>query len=151
MKKTMTIGSATALALAAIGGTAYAQDAGDTDVETEAPEPNGAIVTREDIVEERDVLDENGDPVVDENGVAVTETVTTGFVQTVDTPSGNFHTIIKEDGSRAIVEHERAERPAKAERVAKAERPERPEKPEKPERPERPEKPEKPEKPGRPG
>lgn len=157
MKKTMAIGSAAALALVAIGGSAYAQDAGDTDtdagtdVETEAPESNGAIVTREDIVEEREVVDENGDPVVDENGVAVTETVTTGFVQTVETPSGNIHTITKENGSRAIVEHQRAERPEKAERVAKAERPERPERPEKPEKPERPEKPEKPEKPGRPG
>lgn len=155
MKKTMTIGSAAALALAAIGGSAYAQDTGDTDtgtdVETEAPESNGAIVTREDVVEEREVVDENGDPVVDENGVAVTETVTTGFVQTVETPSGNIHTITKEDGSRAIVEHQRAERPEKAERVAKAERPEKPERLEKPEKPERPEKPEKPEKPGRPG
>ena len=62
-----------------------------------------------------------------------------------------FISITKEDGSRAIVEHQRAERPEKAERVAKAERPERPERPEKPEKPERPEKPEKPEKPGRPG
>lgn len=150
MKKTAIMGSMAFATAAAMGTVAIAQDEGGTDVEVEETEPNGAIVTREDIVEEREVVDENGDPVLDENGQPVVETVTTGWVQTVETPSGNIHTITKEDGSRAIVTHERpekGEKPAKVERVAKAERPD---KPEKPDRPEKPEKPAKPEKPGRP-
>ncbi len=161
MKKLMMTGTAVALA---IGGmtSLSAQDEGAEGTEA-VEQVNGAIVTRENIDEERVVLDEEGnpvfvldadgnpvqalddlgEPVVDANGNPVyqtaTETVTLGFTQTVETPSGNVHTITKQDGSRAIVTHERPE---------KAERAERPEKPEKPERPEKPEKPERPGKPG---
>lgn len=161
MKKLMMTGTAVALA---IGGmtSLSAQDEGAEGTEA-VEQVNGAIVTRENIDEERVVLDEEGnpvfvldadgnpvqalddlgEPVVDADGNPVyqtaTETVTLGFTQTVETPSGNVHTITKQDGSRAIVTHERPE---------KAERAERPEKPEKPERPEKPEKPERPGKPG---
>lgn len=164
MKKLMMTGTAVALA---IGGmtSLSAQDEGTEGTEA-VEQVNGAIVTRENIDEERVVLDEEGnpvfvldadgnpvqalddlgEPVVDADGNPVyqtaTETVTLGFTQTVETPSGNMHTLTKQDGGRAIVTHERPE---------KAERAERPEKPEKPERPERPEKPEKPERPGKPG
>lgn len=164
MKKLMMTGTAVALA---IGGmtSLSAQDEGAEGTEA-VEQVNGAIVTRENIDEERVVLDEEGnpvfvldadgnpvqvlddlgEPVVDADGNPVyqtaTETVTLGFTQTVETPSGNMHTITKQDGGRAIVTHERPE---------KAERAERPEKPEKPEKPERPEKPEKPERPGKPG
>lgn len=145
MKKLLMAGTAVALAMG--GMTAlHAQDQGtDGTEEAETAESNGAIVTRENVEEERDVLDENGDPVLNEDGTTQTETVTTGFTQTVETPSGNVHTITKEDGGRAIVTHERAERPEKAEK------PEKPEKPERPEKPDRPERPEKPERPGKPG
>lgn len=143
----------------AIGGTTLvaAQDAGDgTETGAEGVEDTamGAIVVREDLLEtvtDEDgnpvqAVDENGDPIFDENGEQVNETVVTGFVQTVETPSGNIHTITKEDGSRAIVTHEFANKP---ERLARAEKPERPERLEKPERPEKPEKPERPDRPGR--
>ena len=152
MRKLIISSSLVALALA--GMTALrAQDA--EPVEPVEETTNGAIVTREALVEQ--ATDENGEPIpvlnadgtqaTDEDGNLLFETVTTGFTQTVETPSGNVHTITKEEGSRAIVTHERPERMARAE---KPERPERPEKPEKPDRPEKPEKPERPEKPGRP-
>lgn len=148
MKKFLMAGTAAALAMGGLTAVS-AQDQGpDGTEETETTPNNGAIVTRENTEEERDVLDENGDPVVNEDGTTQTETVTTGFTQTVETPSGNVHTITKEEGARAMVTHERAERPQRAEKPEKAEKPERPEKPEKPDRPEKPEKPERPGKPG---
>lgn len=159
MKKIAILGSAIAFA---VGGAqvAVAQDA-DTP-ETGEETSNGAVVTRDNITEQAvdengdpiPVLDGDGNPVLDDDGNPVYETVTVGFVQTVETPSGHRHTITKEDGSRAIVTHEFADRPeraARADRPARAERPERPERPEKPERPERPEKPDRPERPERPG
>jgi hypothetical protein len=115
MKKLFMTGTAVALA---IGGmtSLSAQDKGtDGAEEAVTTESNGAIVTRENIEEEREVLDKNGDPELNEDGTPRTETVTTGFTQTVETPSGNVHTIIKEDGGRAIVTHERADRPEKSE------------------------------------
>ena len=176
MKKLLMTGTALALA---IGGmtSLSAQDEGAEGTEgTQAVEKaNGAIVTRDNIDEERAVLDDEGnpvlvvdadgnpvqalddlgEPVVDADGNPVfqtaTETVSIGFTQTVETPSGNAHTITKTDGSRAIVTHERPEKTERAEKAEKPERPERPERPEKPEKPERPEKPEKPERPGKPG
>ena len=99
-----------------------AQDIGSEGPEEAIEENNGAVVTRENIEEEREVLDENGDPVLNDDGTTQTEVVTTGFTQTVETPSGNVQTITKEDGSRAIVTHERPER---AERAEKPEKPER--------------------------
>jgi hypothetical protein len=144
MKKLLIASTAVALA---IGGmtSLSAQDAGTDGTDDAAATPStGAIVTRENIEEERDVVDENGNPVLNDDGTTQTETVKTGFTQTVETPSGNVTTITKEAGSRAIVTHERPDRPEKA---AKAERPE---KPEKPSRPEKPEKPSKPDRPGRP-
>jgi hypothetical protein len=151
MKKLFMAG--TAVALAIVGMTSLsAQDNGTDGAEgAETTQSNGAIVTRENIEEEREVLDDNGDPVLNEDGTPRTETVTTGFTQTVETPSGNVHIITKEDGGRAIVTHERADRPEKPSKPERASKPERPERPEKPERPDRPEKPEKPERPGKPG
>jgi len=158
MKKIIIGGPIAVMALAA-GSVALAQDSVDgTDTEAAEETSNGAIVVREDITEDVvdeegnpvPALDDNGDPVLDDDGNPVFETVTTGFVQTVETPSGNIHTITKEEGSRAIVTHEFADRPERAARAERPERPEKPEKPEKPERPERPEKPERPDKPGRP-
>jgi len=137
MTKYLLIGSAALLSLATVSP-ASAQDAEEPDTPETTDETNGAIVTREATTEEVAVLDENGDPVLDEEGNPVMETVTIGFVQTVETPSGNFHTITKPDGGPAVVEHEFAERPEKPERAERAERPERPEKPEKPSRPDRP-------------
>jgi len=153
MKKILAVTSAAILSLSAA---AYAQEEGGEGVEgtegVEGPEEtgNGAIVTRTDITEDGDPVldDETNEQVTDDDGNPVFEQVVTGFVQTVETPSGIVHTITKEDGSRAYVEHDRSghrnadkfERVAKAERVEKAEKPERPEKPEKPERPEKPEK-----------
>lgn len=161
MKKLILASSATLFSLAAATG-ALAQDSdGPETPETEDVEDagNGAIVTREELVEQ--VTDEDGNPVpifnedgtqaTDEDGNLLFETVSVGFVQTVETPSGNVHTITKEDGSRAIVTHEFANKPERVARAEKPEKPERPEKPEKPERPEKPEKPERPEKPARPG
>ena len=111
----------------------------DTETEVEIVESNGAVVTRAAITEDVEIVDENGDPVLDAEGNPTYETVETGgWVQTVETPSGNRHTITKVEGERAVVTHE------KAERVARADRPEKPERPAKPERPEKPEKPERP-------
>ena len=89
------------------------------------------------------VLDENGVQKVDEEGNPIFEERSTGFTQTVETPNGIVHTVTKEDGSRAVVTHDRTGRtsPERAQRPERAERPEKPEKPEKPERPEKPEKP----------
>jgi hypothetical protein len=188
MKKLLMTGTAVALA---IGGmtSLSAQDDGAAETEgTEAVEEgNGAIVTRENIEEERVVLDEEGNPVfvqavgedgagiVDEEGnpvfvqvvdgdgklvedadgnpvyQTVTETVTIGFTQTVETPSGNVHTITKEDGSRAIVTHERPEKAERADKAEKPDRPDKPERPDKPDKPDRPDKPDKPDRPGKPG
>lgn len=151
MKKLFMAGTAMAFAIGGITSLS-AQDIGAEGPEEVVEENNGAIVTRENIEEEREVLDESGDPVLNDDGTTQTEIVTTGFTQTVETPSGNVHTIAKEDGSRAIVTHERPERPeraAKPEKPERAEKPERPERPEKPEKPERAEKPERPDKPGR--
>src|SRR3546814_925630 len=137
MRNILYIGAAALLSLATVTA-ANAQDTEEPDPPETTDEANGAIVTREATTEERQVLDENGDPLLDEEGNPVMETVTTGFVQTVETPSGNFHTITKPDGGPAVVEHEFAERPERPERAERAERPERPEKPEKPSHPDRP-------------
>ena len=131
---------------------AFAQDADDgTEPETTEDASSGAIVTREEIVVDRldedgnpiPVLDEDGNQLLDDDGNPVFETGAVGFVQTVETPSGNVHQITKEDGSRAIVTHDLANKPDRIERA------ERPEKTDRPERPDRPEKPEKPDRPGR--
>ena len=143
MKKLALVALPTALTMAVVAPVALAQeDTGtDTDTTTETAETNGAIVTREAVTEEREVLDEDGNPVLDADGNPTFETVELGWTQTVETPSGNVHTITKIEGERAVVTHEKAERIARAERPAKPERPEKPEKPEKPERPERPDRP----------
>lgn len=162
MKNAVLFSSAIAVAMSG-ANVGLAQDAGDgTDTGSTERTSNGAIVTREEIVEQAvdengepiPVLDDEGNPVVDEEGNPVFETVAVGFVQTVSTPSGNIHTVTKEDGSRAIVTHEFANRPervARAERIERPDRPDRPQRPDRPERPEKPEKPERPERPNRPG
>jgi hypothetical protein len=141
MKKLFMAGTAMAFAIGGITSLS-AQGIVDEAPEEVVEENNGAIVTRENIEEERKVLDESDVPVLNDDGTTQTEIVTTGFTQTVETPSGNVHTITKVDGSRAIVTHER---PEKAERADKAEKPDRPDKPE------RPDKPDKPDRPGKPG
>jgi hypothetical protein len=161
--KTMLSLAAASIALA-VPQTAIAQDTDGSDPDVEAQEEaNGAIVTREEITEERGLFDENGDPVLDDAGNPATETVTVGFSQTVETPSGIAHMVTKEDGSAAVVTHENLGAPERTARVAAAERPgrtemperperaERPERPERAERPERPERPDRPERPNRPG
>src|SRR3546814_8636595 len=105
MRKILYIGSAALLSLATVTAV-NAQDTEDPDAPETTDETNGAIVTREDTTEERQVLDENGDPVLDEEGNPVMETVTTGFTQTVETPSGNIHTLTKPDDGPAVGEHE---------------------------------------------
>lgn len=126
-----------------------AQDADiGTEPETTEDASSGAIVTREDIVVDRldedgnsiPVLDEDSNQLLDDDGDPVFETDAVGFVQNVETPSGNVHQITKEDGSRAIVTHDFANKPdriERAERPEKADRPERPDRPEKPEKPDR--------------
>ena len=139
MKKLTMAALPAALTIAVVAPVALAQEEGGTDTDTtETVETNGAIVTREAVTEEREVLDDEGNPVLDADGNPTYETVELGWTQTVETPSGNVHTITKIEGERAVVTHEKAERVARAERPAKPERPEKPEKPEKPERPERP-------------
>lgn len=153
MKKSLAAVCTVALALSAA---AYAQDANPDETEGTEETKSGAVVTREKITQQGDpVLDENGVQKVDENGNPIFEEVETGFTQTVETPSGIVHTVTKEDGSRAVVTHDRtghanAEKFARAERAERPAKPERAERPEKPERPERPSRPEKPERPGRP-
>ncbi|UOR14463.1 hypothetical protein [Qipengyuania aquimaris] len=145
MRKLTLVALPTALTLAAFNP-ALAQDDGstDTDAGTDTAEPTGAVVTREALTEEREVVDDEGNPVLDADGNPTFETVETGWVQTVETPSGNTHTITKVEGERAVVTHEKAERVARAERPAKADRPDKPERPEKPEKPEKPERPDRP-------
>lgn len=172
MKKTVLTLSVATLAMAAAPA-AMAQDDGtetdvetnDTDTDTETPETdvdtpetedpeasNGAIVTRSVLTEERQIFDENDEPVLDDEGNPTYEIVELdGWQQTVETPSGHIHTVTKEVGSPAVVTHIRPEGHGRPERVAAAERPERPARPERPERPDRPDKPDKPERPDRPG
>lgn len=141
---------ATAAALALSGMTNLSAQSTETDgIDDAAPTaPKGATVTRENIEEQREVVDANGQPVLNDDGTTKTETVETGFTQTVETPSGNITTITKEDGSSAVVTHER---PDRTERATQPERPDKADKPARPEKPERGEKPEKAAKPDRPG
>ena len=115
MRKILAIAASTALGLA---GAAQAQDEGGETPEAEESD-EGAIVTREEITEERQVRDEDGNLVQasdeegnllfdDETGEPIyeMETVTIGFTQTVETPTGITHTVTKVDGSPAVVTHE---------------------------------------------
>ena len=68
MKRSLLTISAASIAFVGLSPLA-AQDDGTTDTEAETPEEtSGATVMREEITEEREVLDENGEPVLDENG-----------------------------------------------------------------------------------
>lgn len=148
MRKLVFAASAAMLGLSA---PAFAQDAGDdgapdtenpegTEMEAPDPDGNGAIVTRTETTGNgAQIFDANGDPVLDANGQPTFEQVVTGSMQTVETPSGNVHTITKTEGEHATVEHDRInhQNAERFERQTRAERPERPEKPEKPEKPDR--------------
>ena len=82
MKKLNMVAIPAAFGLAITAPALLAQDGGDgTDVEsteTEVVETNGAIVTREVITEEVEIVDEDGNPVLDADGNPTYETVETG-------------------------------------------------------------------------